>query len=315
MDTESLDDGNSGVPSSTDDEDDDEDENSSDEYSDPDDVPDLTEKLKYKARDMERRSQKNRDRHDCSRLQKLAKPRPQCSQYEQLTIAVYDFVKMIFGVVRKRRGQQQQQYLPEPPTEQEYLAWMQRKAERRRIVDESAETARSRYLRKHPLASSKQVAIVEKHAVEMALSKIKPVPFSSRFIDRDPALKYPATAASVCEGGLAIAGFPRGTADWYSSFKSSWNEAFFAIMLQEFEKCYKRGDADKYNIEINQVTQQNMREALERWFTNKAREYAVQAKEKEQEDLEALINKKQLQKERSARKRSQRRVSTLVFGL
>lgn len=226
-----------------------------------DGVFDLVEDLSYKTKNVERLAQQTRQRHDDVRLDKMSRNHPECSQYEQLAIAIHDYIKLIMGIERKRRGKPTStQSLPAPPSEQEFITWIERKVERRRLIENCAVAARSAYLCHHPLAKSSQLAKVEKHAVETHLSNLTRVPFASQVLHTSSrGLKYSTTVASTCEGALALSGYPRYTLDWYASIKSAWNEGMFAVILQEWEKCYKRGDADGYNIRPNQVTPKNIR--------------------------------------------------------
>ncbi|EGF97005.1 uncharacterized protein MELLADRAFT_70281 [Melampsora larici-populina 98AG31] len=143
-----------------------------------DGVFDLAEDLRYKTKNSERLAQQTRQRHDGVRLDKLARNRAECSQYEQLAIAIHDYVKLMMGIERKRRGRPTStQSLPAPPSEKEFITWIERKAERRRIIENCAKAASSRYLLRHPLAKRSQLAKVEKHAVETHLATLTRAPF------------------------------------------------------------------------------------------------------------------------------------------
>ncbi|EGG07442.1 uncharacterized protein MELLADRAFT_62679 [Melampsora larici-populina 98AG31] len=141
-----------------------------------DGVFDLAEDLRYKTKNSERLAQQTRQRHDGVRLDKLARNRAECSQYEQLAIAIHDYVKLMMGIERKRRGRPTStQSLPAPPSEKEFITWIERKVERRRIIEKCAKAASSRYLLRHPLAKRSQLAKVEKHAVETHLATLTPM--------------------------------------------------------------------------------------------------------------------------------------------
>ncbi|KAG0139025.1 hypothetical protein CROQUDRAFT_55351, partial [Cronartium quercuum f. sp. fusiforme G11] len=47
------------------------------------------------------------------------------------------------------------------------------------------------------------------------------------------------------------------TFDWHSSLQSKWNKAMLTIILQEWEKCYYRGDASRYSINANHILAAN----------------------------------------------------------
>lgn len=156
----------------------------------------------------------------------------------------------------------------------EYAAWEGRKLERRRVIDEAAQDARNRYLRKHPLAKTAVITSVENQAIKTALSNIKPVQFTSQVSRRGGRMRYSVRVIHYCEAAFAIAGYSRATLDWLSSMNTGWNEGVTAILIQEWERCYKNGDADDYGIDDAQVTSKNMRQVVERWLNTKAREYS-----------------------------------------
>ncbi|EGG09372.1 uncharacterized protein MELLADRAFT_95815 [Melampsora larici-populina 98AG31] len=290
-------------------EDKDEDEQDTEE-SDLDGVYDLVETRKYQNRKSARRVKKTIARHNAARLEKLAKPPAECSQYERLAIAIHHFNNMLLGIVRKGRGRKGNRFLPLPPSDKEYSVWDKRKVERRRLMDKSSEQARSRYQRKYPSALPAQLARVGDHAAEEAISTIPPVKFTLLVPLRNSGVRYSTTMASTCEATLALSGFTRFTYDWTDSFKSKWNEAVSAIILQEWEKCYRRGDANDYYVDVHQVTAKNIREVLERWFNTKVREYVNQCgqeggkKRKQPHEQEVL-------KEKSRRRQSQKKVCKL----
>ncbi|EGG00677.1 uncharacterized protein MELLADRAFT_93078 [Melampsora larici-populina 98AG31] len=275
--------------------------------SDFDGVFDLGEHRKYENRGASRRARKTTARHDGTRYEKLAKDPVECSQYERLTIAMHHYHNLLLGIVRKRKGQKGNRLLPLPPSDDEYSAWDKRKTERRHIVDKSVKKARNRYLRKHPKALPAQLAKVADHAAEDAISTIPPVKFTSLVALRNSGVLYSTTVVSICEGALALSGFARFTYDWTDTIKSKWNEAVSCIIIQEWEKCYKRGDADDYDIDSTQVTPKNLRQVIDRWFKTKAREFSNQSGDQTQEDDENQALLQEAAKEKTRRRESRKR--------
>ncbi|EGG01022.1 uncharacterized protein MELLADRAFT_92743 [Melampsora larici-populina 98AG31] len=281
--------------------------------SDSESLFDLAEHRKYQNRENSRRTRNTMARHDGTRYEKLAKPPAECSQYERLTIAIHHYNNMLLGIVRKRKGRKGNRSLPPPPSDDEYRAWDRRKVERRRLVDESVKKARARYLRKNPQAPTAQLAKVGDHAAQRAISEIPPVKFSSLVALRNSGGLYSTTVASTCEGTLALSGFSRFTYDWTDSIKSKWNEAISSLILQEWEKCYKRGDADDYDIDVNQVTPKNTRQVLDRWFNTKAREYVTQCNKETLGENQNEAIEQEASKEKTRRRESQKRLRQKTF--
>ncbi|EGF99949.1 uncharacterized protein MELLADRAFT_93927 [Melampsora larici-populina 98AG31] len=280
------------------------------EESDVDGVFDLAENRKYQELGASRRAQKTMARCDGIRLEKLAKPPVECSQHERLAIAIQHYNNLLLGIVRKGKGRKGNRSLPEPPSDDEYSAWDKRKLERRRIVDKAVEQACSLYRRKHPHVLPAQLARVGDHAAEDANSSILPVKFTSLVALRNSGVHYSTTVASTCEGALALAGFARFTYDWTDSIKSKWNEAISYIILQEWEKCYKRGDADDYDVDAKQVTAKNLRQVLDRWFNTKAREFSSQC-QKSPEEKSNQAKEQEAAKEKNRQRQLQKRVCQL----
>ncbi|EGF97288.1 uncharacterized protein MELLADRAFT_86098 [Melampsora larici-populina 98AG31] len=277
------------------------------EESDSPEVFDLVEDRTYQNRGAARRARDTMARHDGTRYEKLAKPPVECSPYERLTIAIQHYHNILLGIVRKGKGRKGHRLLPPPPSDDEYSTWDKRKIERRRIIDKSVAQAQARYRRKHPQAHPAQLTKVGDHAAEDALSTIPPVKFTSLVALRNSGVHYSTTVASTCEGALALSGFTRFTYDWTDTIKSRWNEAVSSIILQEWEKCYKRGDADDYDIDTNHVTAKNLRQVLDRWFSTKAREYVSQCNQAAGQDNANQAQQQEAAKEKTRRRESQKR--------
>ncbi|EGG09493.1 uncharacterized protein MELLADRAFT_95982 [Melampsora larici-populina 98AG31] len=272
---------------------------------------DLAERQKYKAREAKSRTQKTKERQESTRLAKLSKNTPKCSPHEPLTRAIQDYVKLLFGIPRKRKGRNSDYLLPPPPSNQEYREWDQREVLRQEVVQRSILEARNRYRRKNPLATTSQLAIVEKLAAEKVVSNAQPVEFVSQVVLQNGRIGYSTSVAYTCERVLALAGFPRLAYDWLHSAKSSWNESVLAIISEEWEKCHRRGAADDYDINIKLVTSKNIRQILERWFNTKSREYVSQCSD-EKSGADPAEAKEKLCK-KASQKRLRRQVLEIHF--
>lgn len=281
-------------------------EDSDVEENDSDGAFDLAEKPKYKNCTAKTRTRKRKERQELTRLAKLFKKKPECSQHELLTRAIHDYVKLLFGIPRKRKGHQSHYMLPLPPSDAEYREWYQRKSEQQKFIKRSILDARSRYLRKNPLAIASQLVIVENLAAEKALSKREPAEFISQVVLRNGHIGYSISVAYTCERALALAGFQRLAYDWLHSAKSTWNESVLTIISEEWEKCHRRGAAEDYDINVKLVTSKNTFQILERWFNTKSREYMSQCTEEDNGVDPAVAKEKQRQKA------SQKRVSFLI---
>lgn len=241
------------------------------------------------------RAKNTTKRHAERRLDLCARGESALSQFEQLSLSIQDFHKLVLGIFRKTRGQNNKPTLPAPPSVDEIKAWTQRKRDRRAIIDNQVKRALEEFRRKHPKPHSNQLAQVEADAARAAKSKIKPVKFTSRVAIQNSGVKYSNGVASTCEAALALAGFNRCTFDWTSSLKTEWNEAMSTILLQEWEKCYKRGDADEYLILDSQVTSENKFQIFKRWYSYKRREYVSGENAPDTPEFSSKIDNKRAQ--------------------
>ncbi|EGF97329.1 uncharacterized protein MELLADRAFT_85863 [Melampsora larici-populina 98AG31] len=258
----------------------------------------------------------NQERHKGVALDKAAGVRQSAPLHtEQISIAIADYAKLLLGIARKTQGTKRSN-LPHPPTADEISSWEQRKKDRRGFIERRIEKALNKYLDKTPNPKKSQLALIEAEATKLATEKLKPTPFLSQLDSFSPSSKYSTSVAASCEAALALAGFPRCTFIWTHTLKCKWNEAMYIIILQEWEKCYRRGDADDYHINVNHVTSDKMRLIFEQWYDNKRTAInsglkkeakALENPNAEQEELEKDL----LVKQRNARRRSRRTVAAI----
>ncbi|EGG07793.1 uncharacterized protein MELLADRAFT_85441 [Melampsora larici-populina 98AG31] len=257
------------------------DHSEADDSDEPDDSSDgehdLSEQRKYQNRRAARKFKEKKHRHQNSRMEKYARTQPeQPSQYDALSTSIHDYIKLLLGIQRKGQGQNTNRSFSDPPTNAECQAWEQRKLDKRLHIDKCVDNAVSKYIETHPNAKPNLILAVEADTAEEAISHMEPIVFASQIPTVIPNLKYSIPDLRTCEGALALAGFSRCALDWRSSMKTTWNEAVAALILQEWEKCYHRGGADKYTINSRKVTPENLHLILERWFETKKRKYVTQ---------------------------------------
>lgn len=291
--------------------------NSIDSNSDFEGTIDLSEDILYKRKRKNRRAKETKHRHSAKRLEKYARVKQTPSQHNAMSIAIQDYVKLLIGVQRKGRTVKSCGTLPDPPSAEECLAWEQRRLAKRKYIEKAMNIARERYLQTHSSAKEKHIFMVEANAAEEANSKIQPIDFLSRVPLRNPRLKYSIQEAKTCEAALALAGFSRCTFDWHSPLKTTWNKAVSTLILQQWDKCYRRGGADEYAIDTHLVTPENEFLILERWYENRRQKYSSNLHEEtmiaENPAREHELQVKKLSlREKGARTRSRKRVSLFI---
>lgn len=283
--------------------------------------PDLVGEALNKQKKKLRQQGQTRIRQSEKQLNKIANQHNAPSQYNPLSIAFMDFLRMMMGIPRKKTGdlQNSEKALPDPPTTEEIEIWEQHKIKIRTAVASKVERARRKYLEKYPLAKQSQVLAIEQAAAQRVMENFPPVKFTSRVIS-DPGHKYSRTVASACEAALALAGLPRCAGAWLSSVRSSWNESLFRILVQEWEKAYHAGNTSLYDIDARQVTTKNLLLICDRWFPNKQREYVGQARQQRKISdnpflKEELLAKELKKKEKLRGSQARKRVSFFLFLL
>ncbi|EGG11566.1 uncharacterized protein MELLADRAFT_91128 [Melampsora larici-populina 98AG31] len=203
------------------------------------------------------------------------------------------------------------------PSETEAQQWEQRKLDKRLEIEKHVGLALLQCIELHPTAKPSLLRAVEIDAAKEAMSHFEPIVFASQIPSRNSNLKYSINELKTCEGAFALAGFSRCTFDWTSLMNSSWNDAVAMLFLHEWEKCYFRGGADKYMVDTREVTTEDCRLLLERWFENKKQKYVSQTNkavsEQDSEIPEHRPHTKNKDQEKEARKRAQKQALKKFF--
>ncbi|EGG03556.1 uncharacterized protein MELLADRAFT_90089 [Melampsora larici-populina 98AG31] len=186
-----------------------------------------------------------------------------------LARAIQEFTRMLMGIPRKSRGTSALENagvpkLPDPPSDEERNAWLNRKQVRETYIRESQDKAMEQYIKKKGpdfKPNRKQKKAIEKDAAEMAALKkpMQPVIFKSRMLS-NARTRYPHHFISQCEATLAMAGFPRCTFDWGAPYDSPWNSATCTIILSHWVKAYEANGAKDFGILVKDNTAANREE-------------------------------------------------------
>ncbi|EGG00884.1 uncharacterized protein MELLADRAFT_92833 [Melampsora larici-populina 98AG31] len=228
-----------------------------------------------------------RIRHRNEGIGKLAGNHPVPKAATPLARAIHEFVRMLMGIPRKSRGSSAledagEKKMPDPPSELEHQAWESRRQRREIFIREAQDHAMTKYLSKKPPGfkpNQKQRRVVEKDAAEMASLKrpMQPVIFTSRILT-GIRTRYAHHWVTSCEASLAMAGFPRCTFDWESSYDSPWNSVTATIILAHWVKAYEANGAREFGILVTDNTPANREEVLRRWCGNKAPKFQDQTR-------------------------------------
>ncbi|EGG00108.1 uncharacterized protein MELLADRAFT_93852 [Melampsora larici-populina 98AG31] len=190
---------------------------------------------------------------------------------------------MVMGIPWKARGgAKKEDLLPEPPTEEERLAWSTRKQSLKQLIRDTQDKAMKKYLAKKAAGfqpNRKQRKMIKDDACEEAALKgaMRPVVFRLRMASGGIS-RYPHHFGSQCEADLALAGFPRCTFDWGASYDTPWNSATSSIILANWVKAFNANAAKGFGILTSENTAENREQILRRWVGNKKQKYKDQEK-------------------------------------
>ncbi|EGF97164.1 uncharacterized protein MELLADRAFT_87569 [Melampsora larici-populina 98AG31] len=206
-----------------------------------------------------------------------------------LARAIHEFTRLVMGIPRKGLStavaEGACQKLPDPPSEEEMEAWLNRQQRRETLIREAQEKAMEKYVKKKPQGfkpNRKQREMIEKDAAESAAQKnpMRPVIFKSR-MSASGRSRYAHHFGTQCEAALAIAGFPRCTFDWNASYDTPWNSATAAIILAQWVKTYDAHGARGFGILSSDNNAADREEVLRRWCSNKAPKFREQSRQVE----------------------------------
>ncbi|EGG10250.1 uncharacterized protein MELLADRAFT_94595 [Melampsora larici-populina 98AG31] len=252
---------------------------------------DIRQRQHYQRKEARHCSKITKSRREGVRFEKLTEDQGP-SKNEQLSICIQDYFKLILGVTRKARGEKKTSTLPSPPSDKEITAWEQRKHDRKRTIAKQVSKERERFLKYNSAPKRAELKMIDETATKKAVEKLKPA-------------------------ALASGGFPRCTFDWQYSLQSKWNEAMSTIMLQEWEKCYNRGDASRYLINSEHVTSINKFRIFERWYNTQRANFSDQVRKisntennASSDSTNVVVDDKQA-REKISRSNSRKRVSEL----